>query len=146
MNNYENAILWDAYLKNNLNEGAAICSTISDLKSCLTDCDDEITLSSIEYSDYRALNPEDKFYPFFNKRIEFSNEKEFRALTYLPLANREKTTNGFYLPISLKNLVKKIVLAPHTSKDFANDVLTLCQKNSLDSVVFRSSLEDTPIW
>jgi len=146
LNNPESAILWNFYLKNDLKEGGAICFTISDLKSCLNECEEEITLSSIEYSDYRTLNPQDDFYPFFNKRVEYSIENEFRALIYLSLANREKTEKGFYLPIPLKKIIRKIVLAPHTPDDFANKVFSLCKEKNLENVIFRSSLEDKPNW
>jgi hypothetical protein len=146
VNDYESDLLWKAYLSNS--KGATIQTTVGKLKNCFdSDVDEDIFIGEVDYLDYKTEsfeNGSNPFIPFLHKRAEYKHDDELRVITNNFSTKRETTKNGVYIPISLKTLLEKIVMAPYTTKDFEEKVISLCKKKSLDNIVIHSTLEDQP--
>ncbi|MGA2162328.1 MAG: hypothetical protein ABSG28_09090 [Methanoregula sp.] len=148
INEYESEVLWKNYLQGS--EGAAIQTTLQGLKSCFDASEEEeIFIGKVDYLDYNSesFNEESNlFYPFLHKKVEYIHESELRAITTRFLPSREKIVNGIFIPISLQNLLEKIVLSPSASKDFEEQLTSLCTNKGLENMVIHSTLEDKPKW
>ncbi len=148
MNEYESDVSWKAYLQGI--EGAAIQLTVAKLISSLDECQEEdIFIGEVTYLDYKSelfYNEGNLFTPFLHKRAEYTHENELRAITTKVLTNSERMDKGIFIPVSLQNLLERIVLSPNASKDFENQVTSFCIENGLGNIVVRSTLEDKPAW
>jgi len=148
MTDHESDILWKAYLQET--DGAAIQFQLNRLKTCFNNAEnEEIYIGKVNYLDYKSESFDhgsNLFIPFLHKRVEYTQENEIRGITIRFLENREKNENGVFIPISLQNLLEKIVLSPNASKDFEEKITSLCLEKGLGNIVIRSSLEDKPKW
>ena len=80
-NSNENVAMWDRYCKGG---GIAVRATFSNLTNSFA-CPDPIHIGLVNYIDYREdeFSTESIFPSYLHKRLEYKDEREVRALSYL---------------------------------------------------------------
>ncbi|MFA5405113.1 MAG: DUF2971 domain-containing protein [Ignavibacteria bacterium] len=159
-NSIESAAMWRLYLKSN--EGIAIQTDVKSIKRAFANSDSKVYFSKIWYKDYEN----DIFYskdvlksvgyrnanlliPFICKRKNYEHEKEYRAIVTVENNNKEqinfaKENGGIFVPVDLKLLIKKIILAPGSPPWFKELVEGTLKTYNFDVEVVPSVVDDEP--
>lgn len=130
MNEFESAAMWKLYVPGG--EGVAIQSTIGRLKAIQEDSD--FVIGRVKYIDYESAKPVQvdpacrSLQPYmllFQKRNSYRHEQEVRVVILNPAdmprnpgpipSERNAGSRGFGVPVSLANLVEKVVVSPDFS-------------------------------
>jgi hypothetical protein len=157
----ESAAMWRLYLKSN--EGISIQTDIDSFKLSFKDTDYKVYIGIVRYKNYEtgiSYSGYDKtkikypfnndFLPLVHKRYNYEHEKEYRAIISFPLENNkeptetEKKQGGIFVPVDLKLLIKKIILAPGSPEWFKELVEETLKTYKLDVEVVRSVVDDEP--
>jgi hypothetical protein len=154
LNRYESAAMWKLYLKSN--EGIAIRSTFSRLKSCLNAEKRDIFIGKVQYVDYEKdlLSEVHTLLPFVHKRKSFAHEHELRALIQEFRYKRNGEIDwskppfdeGIYIKVNLETLIDKIYLAPTSPKWLVELVKSVTGLYKLNKEVLQSTLDDVPVY
>jgi len=154
LSEYESAAMWNLYLKSN--EGIAIQSTFNLLKTSLKDEIHNVFIGKVKYIDFAKDWMPEGFtqYPFIHKRKSFEHERELRAIIqkFPDKKNggldwsKPLFDDGIYIQVDLGVLVDNIYLAPTSPKWLFELVKSITKKYKLDKEVFRSSLDDVPVY
>lgn len=160
-NTTESAAMWRLYLKSN--EGISIQTDFDLFKNSFSNFVYNVRIGKVRYKDYENdifYTDYDKievndyrfnlFLPFIHKRSNYEHEKEYRAIISFQLENNkqptetEKKRGGIFVPVDLKLLIKKIVLAPGSPEWFKELVEDTLKTYKLDVEVVRSVVDDEP--
>jgi len=158
MNDHESTAMWGQY--STRDNGLAIQSTYSRLRQALVTCEyrNRLDIGMVKYADYeeQVIIGQNVLEFIFHKRIQFSHEKELRAVIW------EKTTNetlidpfamaeldsaepGLVIPVALDSLIERIIVAPATPAWFSKLVESVCAKYDLKCPITQSVLGDPPL-
>jgi len=124
MNEVESVAMWGLYSLGN--DGVAIQSTISHLKSCLAKETRPIIIAQVEYADHDKKSDDDgdgaisQLEPLLTKRRSYKHESEVRVLLERLKERTDedfwaflaRTTAGEAVTVDLPILVQKIVVSP----------------------------------
>ena len=152
MNEHESASMWKLYLKSD--EGIAIQSTYSSLKSCFID-EERIYLGIVKYIDYdrEYFDPSNHYNPFVHKRKSFQHEKEVRALVRRSLVvdndfdfSKETINHGLKIEIDIETLIQSIYVAPNAHEWFVELVEATVERYGYTFQVAHSKLDETPLF
>ncbi|WP_394836288.1 DUF2971 domain-containing protein [Pendulispora rubella] len=140
-NEHESAAMWRIYL--NGEEGIAVRSTVSRLRSVLSQATDTFYLGIVRYLDYQKERvPEgDELHPFFCKRKSFDYEREVRALWR---AGDRSDEVGRYVAAQLDALIEEVVVSPTAERWFEDLVRSVTEKYGLSLPIVSSSMRDPP--
>lgn len=157
----ESAAMWRLYLKSN--EGISIQTDIDSFKLAFKDTDYKVYIGIVRYKNYETdisysgydmtkikYPSNNDFLPLVHKRNNYEHEKEYRAIISFPLENNkeptetEKQQGGIFVPVDLKLLIKKIILAPGSPEWFKELVEETLKTYKLDVEVVRSVVDDEP--
>ena len=109
MNSHESFLMWRTYVGYDL--GVAIQTTYDRLKSCLPGDDPGLLMGRVTYVDHDIDDtPGDIEHQFFQKRLYFEAEQEFRALFVNP-GNSYISENdtGIRVPMNYSKLLKRCI-------------------------------------
>ena len=147
MNEIESAGMWSQYT--NSNEAIAIQSTYSRLYEF---CDSECHIGAVNYIDYdRARIPEGNvFWPFLNKRMSFSHERELRVVKWKSVTidkvwypNPEKF---YWMNVDLRSLIQAVYVSPSSADWYADLVKTVLKALDCEIEVRKSELGKVPLF
>ena len=160
---HESSLMWNSYAGA---EGVAISTTLKDLQVSILSIDPElpVTFGKVVYVDYSKQEvPRFRQAPLFHKRMEYLGEDEVRIALPCPewdirhdpdKANKPIVDisldpdvaehRGRYIPIDLKNLVKKVILPPHSTPWFGQLVQSVVDSSPIEVQVTPSSLQSSP--
>ena len=154
-NDRENVSMWDRYCKG---DGIAIKTTFQRLVTSLI-CHEPIYVGLVNYIDYNAddFSTDSTFYALLHKRMEFGDEREIRALSYLladgPLRWIKITPDltprcetGEYRSVNVHELIQEIVVSPNATRDQLKCVQEKCRGTGLQIPVRDSSIGEPPLW
>ncbi len=149
MNDWESAAMWSQY--NFSNEGIAITSTYSKIKSCLDLSDERIFLGKVVYLDYeKEVVPEGNMLNgTIHKRKSYEHEKELRAVivdlkdVLNPSANSAK---GKKIKVDLNNLIETVYISPTSPIWMHSLVESISRKFLLHCEVKQSNIFSSPIF
>lgn len=150
LNDYESTAMWKVYLKSN--EGIAVQSTFSKLKSELNKSVHKIFLGIVNYKNYEQdyVDWSNSFNAYVHKRESFSYENELRALiwdsTETSLNKIDLSSGGIKIPVDLTNLVENIYVSPKTPYWLTSLVKATCIKFGFNFIVNNSRLDDKPMF
>jgi hypothetical protein len=167
MNDIESAAMWKLYAQSS--QAIAVQSTFNRLFNCLRPHvippHGEPRLGKVVYIDYnREVVPQNiHLSEFFHKRKSFEHEAELRGVIQeLPLIpvewNKDGSVNaseydiekpivtGKKLPVNLNELIENVYVAPTSPTWFLDLVNSVLKKYGLDIKVFRSSLDEDPLY
>lgn len=154
----ESAAMWRLYLKSN--EGISIQTDIDSFKLSFKDTDYKVYIGIVRYKNYETdisytgydmkkikYPSNNGFLPLVHKRHNYEHEKEYRAI--IPIFNDKllelkKQNGGIFVPVDLKVLIKKIILAPGSPDWFKDLVEDTLKTYKLDVEVVRSVVDDEP--
>jgi len=149
LNEYESAAMWKLYLKSN--EGIAIQSTFSRLKSSFLDENHTIYIGKVKYIDYDKELISREGYPsaFVHKRKSFEHEQELRAVIQSFIRKRNGEINwskppfkdGLYVSVNLDTLIEKVYLAPTCPNWLLELVKSVTRTYGLSKDVLSSALD-----
>jgi hypothetical protein len=157
-NTTESAAMWRLYLKSN--EGIVIQTDIKSFKESFNNSGYEEFIGQVRYKNYETDMYYDDydlsklrntgfnlFLPFIHKRKNYEYEKEYRAV--IPVDDKKKLdtclqNGGIFVPVDLKLLIKKIILAPGSPDWFKELVKETLRTYKLDVEVVRSVVDDEP--
>ena len=130
----ENISMWDRFGR----DGIALRTTFDRLAKSFTS-PGPIYIGRVEYIDYKKDNfsTESVFYQCLHKRMEFKDEQEVRALSYLlndgPLRWVQITPElvppfetGEERGVNIHTLISEVVAHPNTSEEFLESVAATC--------------------
>jgi hypothetical protein len=146
-NSIESAAMWGLYLKSN--EGVAIRTDIGSFKDSFKNYSYNVNIGVARYINYETDIFSNTFSlsdPFIHKRKIYEHEKEYRAIIRDDIQNfkDEKQNGGIFVPVDLKLLIKKIILAPDSPEWFKELVEDTLKTYKLDVKVVRSVVDDEP--
>lgn len=133
----ESRDMWKLYAKDK--SGVAIKTSISRLKKGILDRESEFCLGFVQYLDYDNdyVSEANAFLPFFYKRDMFMHEREFRIMTSKlddiggVQAGTKVPKKGLFIPIDIKTVIEKIVIAPTANTKAIDSVKTLLNKHDM---------------
>ncbi len=142
----ESMAMWRIYSERG--NGLAICTTVEGLISAFKDAPEKIYIGSVNYIDHEkaSISMSNLFNPFVYKNNSFSYEKELRAAFWERGAGsipqeKDKTENGYYINVSLEQLIKSIRLSPQSEVWFEDVIKSICDKYGLNpALVTQSSM------
>jgi hypothetical protein len=144
MNAHESAAMWKLYATSG--ESIAIQTTYKRLCEALPD---NVFVGVVNYIDYEKdwLPEGNTFWPFVHKRKSFEHEREIRAVIQeLPSkggkiqVGLENEELGRLIPVSLPELVVRVVVSPASPKWFADIVKAVSEKFGQSFPVSHSTL------
>ena len=161
-NVYESSAMWGLYTKGS--NGITIQTNINSLKDSFRNVKQDVHIGKINYKNYEFdefyddFNQNDKikyrehlYTTFIHKRINYDFEREYRAVIDIGLRKGNKDTTGIkiqpegiFVPVDLKLLIKKIILAPGSPEWFKELVEDTLKTYKLDVEVVRSVVDDEP--
>jgi hypothetical protein len=159
-NDYESEAMWRLY--SNYQKGIAIQTDLITLIDELPDRYDNkgfkhgIQIAEVKYIDFN--NPEMSFFKpgfvetYLLKRQAFNYEKEIRIFTHLHCGwgnekigvEPEIEDDYILLNVNLKNIIKKIIIAPNSPSWYKKLILSILKKYGYDLEVENSSLAEKP--
>lgn len=151
MNDFESAAMWKLYLQSN--EGIAIQSTFSKLRTALTESELIVLIGKVNYIDYdkEVINPFNGFNSFLHKRKSFEHERELRVILWDKMKTNKDLIDlsdqtGCRIKVSLEELIQNIYVSPNSPLWFTNLVQEITLKYGISRKVINSRLNDTPIF
>lgn len=156
MNDYESTAMWDKCSDN----GVAIQSTYRRLHQDLATCiyRNRLDIGMVKYVDYQEdqIRGQNILEFIFHKRIQFSHEKELRAVVSkqttddifidpFAMADPHTAELGLIIPVALKSLIERIIVAPTAPTWFIKLVESVCVKYELKCPVIPSVLGNAPL-
>ncbi|HEY3620232.1 MAG TPA: hypothetical protein VGK96_25770 [Candidatus Sulfotelmatobacter sp.] len=137
MNDDESDAMWKIYVDGT--GGIAIRSSISRLKQCFHDCQEEIGLGKISYitNDPTGPHVDHVARRFMRKRLAFKHEQEARLVFYDPKQGHTGRT-GIQIPVDVHVLIERIVVSPRAEEWFIALVRKLITKLGYDFEVIPS--------
>ncbi len=159
-NDVEENLMWNAYCKDR--ESVAIQTDVKRFRAAFDDCKivginnggKDVLAGTVSYDDHRewqASNAAQEWYAtiFFFKRVFYKGENEFRAM--VDLADQEYrgdlkmcALRGVHLTVDVKQLVQKVVVAPHSPAAFLETVKCLCGKFGFPEMRVEPSVVNQP--
>jgi len=141
----ESAAMWQVYAASG--SGIAIQSTVGRLKSCFTPYRHHVFVGKVFYVDHvsEPFPNEVHFEPLLHKRRAFDYERELRAMTqpYESFADiPEPPPPGWHVPVNLKMLYERLVIAPRQPGWFPSLIKSLVDRYELDPALVHSSTLD----
>ena len=158
INEHESTAMWNEYLKND--NGLAIQTTFHNLLKELKNCSykSRLDMGLVKYIDYEVdrIAGQNLVEFIFHKRIEFAHEKEIRAVIWKPTSDElivdpfamkepESAEAGLIIPVSIENLIEKIIIAPKSPSWFKDLVESICKKYELKCPIVKSRLGEPPL-
>jgi len=154
---FENVAMWDRYLTP-FEYGVAVVSTVGSLKAALQEFrlepqygEEPIVVGKVRYIDYAAESMEDTSTTavFMHKRIEYSDEREVRAILSLRMASEFGVPipdEGVFVGVDLSLLIHEIRLWPKAQDTDESAVQQLIGDAGVSCEVRRSSLSSRPTY
>jgi len=150
-NKTESIAMWKLYASSGY--GIAIQTTVPDLKTAFRCGREYVYMGAVRYIDYTKdgfFQDEDgefphgnEMVPFIHKRSMFSHEREYRAI--VKFRERGDLAEGLHIKADLRNLVRRVVLAPKTA-NWVADAVRLVIAEYLPGVEICPSVDDlTPL-
>lgn len=137
----ENMVMWEIYGRDTI--ALAIQTTVGKIRDSIDPSKfsgHSLLLGNVTYQRADEV-PGELLYKecFFIKRPHFSFEQEVRISldTYSRFRPTKKTPYGYYLPISLNNLLEKILIHPDSSYWFVDVVNSIVKKYHVQAEVER---------
>lgn len=151
MNEHESAAMWGLYSKNN--EFICIKTSFNKLATQLPPwCFGGI----VKYIDYKTeeFSFDNGFNLVLHKRKSFEHEREFRAVVWTDLAERDSQSEiasclkdgGVKIKIDLSFLIDKVYVNPNLPAWFFSVIEKLIENYNILINVLQSSLSETPIY
>ena len=140
-NENENDGMWRAYT--DTVHAVAIVTTFDDLKSCFQTKGYTPRIAEVNYSDLHDESIEFDHLPTVYKHTAFKYENEVRA--YLR-SNLPSDSPGMNMPVDLKILINKIVLAPNAPDWFEENIKWLMNQNGLYDIPVERSLFKSTLY
>jgi hypothetical protein len=157
MNDHESTAMWDQYSTDD--NGLAIQSTFRRLHQALDTCNyrQRLDIGIVRYVDYEqeVINGQNILEFIFHKRIQFSHEKELRAVIWKKTTNEavidpfamtepDSAEPGLVIPVPLDNLIERIIVAPTAPTWFTKLVESVCARYELKCPITQFVLGDAP--
>ena len=84
-----------------------------------------------------------------HKRINFSDERELRAITVKPPTQSQvndinSIPKGYHISVDLDMLIESVIVAPFAPDWIKNLITSILKKFSLNKPVKKSSLDELP--
>ena len=150
LNDYESAAMWKIYLKSD--EGIAVQSRFSRLKSELDKSSHKIFLGVVNYKDYEKdyIDWSIELNAYLHKRNSFLYEKELRAIIWKPteteLNKIDLSTGGIKIKVDLKNLVENVFVSPKSPLWLTSLVKETCKRFGFEFKIINSQLDGKPMF
>jgi len=151
MNDNESAAMWERY--SNRGQSVAIQSTYERLKESFKPEERDIHLGIVKYINYEtsSFSSGDPIEPFVHKRESFTDEKEVRAIIYVPEfsvipGHPIDTFFGLNVNANLEKLIECIYLAPKTPAWLQLLVREVIKKYDFSFKVVHSELDKDPFF
>lgn len=161
INDTESDAMWRLYLKDN--EGVAIQSNISRIKETISCVTESIGMSKVRYLNYEndiwyheidyPITTYNTLTPLVHKRIEFSQENEFRLLMNVDAVNDDEdfwllqeNQKGKFVKVNLNVLTESIYLPPTIDKIAEGKIKEMSRKYGYDFEFRESKLSKPPIY
>ncbi|MBQ0117778.1 MAG: DUF2971 domain-containing protein [Flavobacterium sp.] len=140
-NPYESFAMWQIFTKNN--EGLAIQSTVSRLKSSLQH-EDRLPqyIGEVNYIDYKKehIPFKNDFFPFLYKRKSFQYENEVRILSDVtPL--HINVNEGIKIDVDINILIDRLYIHPKSENWYKKLVIQVVEQLGFDFSIEKSDLE-----
>ena len=129
----ETAKMWNEYGE----DGVAICSQYRLLKSALDGMDDRACLGLVRYGT-KHMKGWNLFRFIFNKRMEYAEEHEVRALLWIMPRPPDIVLDGQRRKVDLRALVTEIVVTPWASSSTLEEIIRFVS-NSGHAIPVRPS-------
>lgn len=142
---HESEAMWKLYCKDNGKRGIVIKTDNNKLQDCLRNSDKKVKFQPVKYKPifYVENYQIDMEKMITYKRKAFQFENEYRAFFMDGLD--VYPTNGYNIPIDLKDLIIEIRISPYADKAFKDEILELISSLGLSIPVKKSEIELNPI-
>ncbi|MBN2439066.1 MAG: hypothetical protein JXL20_10770 [Deltaproteobacteria bacterium] len=150
MSEHESAAMWKLYLQSP--EGVAIRTDHDTLAATLDRSPLKVRTTMVKYVDYDKvpIPPDNAFFPFVYKRLNFAHETELRAIIWsnedINKTQVHDGAMGVTIDVESEEFIKSVHVSPNATKWFGQLVEQVLRRYNLSIPVVRSSLYDRPSY